>query len=431
MTVVTSGTCDPGLAPRGGLAQGARMDTHDPDALRLPDWPWLARLRAWRAALDRRLLPRTLAPGESPWMALLYLAFLFLPLAFPMMRPLDLTLTLLSIAAFLPVYVGSFWLSGWRRAAMGLAMAALAPALLPANPFANTYTIYGALSAVGLRLPVALSVLLASLAMLAVAHWLVDPVAAVFVLLLTLLLSTSSFIAMRMYAANARKQSALRLSQDEVARLAKVAERERIGRDLHDLLGHTLSVIAIKAELASKLAIRDPAAAQSEIADVERVAREALGQVRRAVSGMRAVGLRAEFANARLALGAVAVDFEYCAPDFGLHPEVETVLALALREAATNIIRHAGARRVAAELRREGANVVLSVRDDGVGGALVDGNGLSGMRERLASLGGTLAIESEPGRGTRLRVVVPWREPAPEDPAGANPAPARRLRAVG
>ncbi|MFN7550386.1 MAG: sensor histidine kinase [Pseudomonadota bacterium] len=430
MTVVTSGTCDPGLAPRGGLAQGARMDTHDPDALRLPDWPWLARLRAWREALDRRLLPRTLAPGESAWMPLLFLAFLFLPLAFPMMRPLDIGLTLLSIVLFLPLYFGAFWLAGWRRVAMGLAMAALAPALLPVNPFANTYTIYGALSAATLSLPTALLALVGSLAMLAVSHWLIDPVAGVFVLLLTTLVSTTSLIAMRTYAATAREQAALRLSQDEVARLAKVAERERIGRDLHDLLGHTLSVIAIKAELASKLAIRDPVAAQSEIADVERVAREALGQVRRAVSGMRAVGIRAEFANARLALSAVLVDFEYRAPDLVLHPEVETVLALALREATTNIIRHAGARRVAAELLREAANVVLTVSDDGVGGAVADGNGLKGMRERLAALGGTLAIESQAGQGTRLRIVVPWRDPG-SDEAGRERATVRHLRAVG
>lgn len=431
MTNVMAGACFPGLAAGARLAHSARMERPDAAAFRLPDWPLVVRLRALRAALDRRLLPPVLPDGESAWMPLLYLGFLFLPLVFPMIRPLDVGMTLAAIAVFLPMYFGSFWLSGWRRAAMGLAIAALAPALLPLNPFANTFTIYGLLSAACQPLPVALGVLAVSLGMLAAAHWVVDPVGAVFVLLLTTLISATSFIAMRMYAANARKQAALRLSQDEVARLAKVAERERIGRDLHDLLGHTLSVIAIKAELASKLATRDPAAAQSEIADVERVAREALGQVRRAVSGMRAVGIRAEFANARLALGAVAVDFEYRAPDFGLHPEVETVLALALREATTNIIRHAGARRVAAELLREGANVVLTVRDDGVGGAVADGNGLSGMRERLALLGGTLAIESEPGRGTRLRIVVPWREPAPEDSAGNSPAPARHLRAVG
>jgi len=329
----------------------------------------------------------------------------------------------------------SFWLRGWRRVGIALAIAALAPALLPANPFANTFTIYGVVSAAELPLPRALLVLLLSIAMLLGALMYSETQAALFVTLLTLLVSSNAFVAVRFYAANARKQAALRLSQEEIERLAKVAERERIGRDLHDLLGHTLSVITIKAELANKLATRDPAAAQIEMADVERIAREALGQVRRAVSGMRAVGLRAEFANARLALGAVAVDFEYRAPDLNLHPEIETVLALALREAATNIIRHADARRCDADLLREGANVVLAVTDDGVGGARADGNGLSGMRERVAALDGCLSIESLAGQGTRLRIALPYRPPAPVDPElGADDdaarAPAPRLRAV-
>jgi two-component system sensor histidine kinase DesK len=393
---------------------------------------WLDRLRYLRSALEARLLPPLMAPGESAWMPLVYLGFLFMPLAFPMMPAADFRLTFLAIAGFLPLYFLSFWQCGWRRAALALAIAALAPALMPANPFANTFTIYGVLSAVELPLPRALGVLVLGIAMLFGALLMVDSDAALFVTLLTVLISTTSFFAMRFYSANARKQAALRLSQDEIERLAKVAERERIGRDLHDLLGHTLSVITIKAELANKLATRDPLASQAEIADVERIAREALGQVRRAVSGMRAVGIRAEFANARLALGAVAVDFDYHAVELGLHPEIETVLALALREATTNIIRHASARRCNAALAREGANVVMQVRDDGVGGALVDGNGLRGMRERIVALGGELSVESAPGQGTGLRIVLPYRAPDSGAPAGDGPLTARRhLRAVG
>jgi two-component system sensor histidine kinase DesK len=399
-------------------------------------WTLLDRLRSAKRWLDARLLPPVMPVGESAWMPLLYLGFLFMPVAFPFFGSYDYATTLFAIAAFLPMHFGVFWLTGWRRAALALAIAALAPALLPVNPFANTFTIYGVLSAATMPIGVALGVLTAGLAMLLAAHWLVDSHGTLFVVLLTALISTTSFIAQRMYAANARKQAALRLSHDEIERLAKVAERERIGRDLHDLLGHTLSVITIKAELASKLATRDPAAAQAEIADVERIAREALGQVRRAVSGMRSVGLRAEFANARLALAAIAVDFEYRAPELNLHPEIETVLALALREAATNIIRHADARRSSAELLREGANVVLAVADDGVGGARADGNGLRGMRERVATLDGSLVIESVAGQGTRLRIALPYRPPAPAEPergidGDAARAPTPRLRVVG
>ncbi len=395
----------------------------------------LDRLRAGKHWLDARLLPPNPGAAEGAWIPLVYLGFLFMPTVFPKMPAVDFSMTFVAIGAFLPLHFLSFWLRGWRRVGIALAIAALAPALLPANPFANTFTIYGVVSAAELPLPRALLVLLLSIAMLLGALMYSETQAALFVTLLTLLVSSNAFVAVRFYAANARKQAALRLSQEEIERLAKVAERERIGRDLHDLLGHTLSVITIKAELANKLATRDPAAAQIEMADVERIAREALGQVRRAVSGMRAVGLRAEFANARLALGAVAVDFEYRAPDLNLHPEIETVLALALREAATNIIRHADARRCDADLLREGANVVLAVTDDGVGGARADGNGLSGMRERVAALDGCLSIESLAGQGTRLRIALPYRPPAPVDPElGADDdaarAPAPRLRVV-
>jgi two-component system sensor histidine kinase DesK len=389
-------------------------------------------LRRLRARFERFLLPPMMTGERTVWMNLLYLLFLFMPLLFPRFPTIQFGATFLAIAAFLPLYFLTYRLRGWRLAAIALAIAALGPALLPSNPFSNTFTIYGVLAAVELPLPAALGVMVVSIVMLGIAHFAIDPFAAPFVLVLTTLISGSSFFGMRYYLANARKQAALRLSQEEVERLAKLAERERIGRDLHDLLGHTLSVIAIKAELASKLSARDAEAARAEIADVERIAREALGQVRRAVTGMRAVGIRAEFANARLALSAVLVDFDYRAPELALHPETETVLALALREATTNIIRHADARRCTADLAREGANVVLVVRDDGVGGAVAGGNGLDGMRERVEALGGSLGIESASGQGTTLRIALPFREPGPAPADESTPEQRRRrLRAVG
>ena len=133
------------------------------------------------------------------------------------------------------------------------------------------------------------------------------------------------------------KDAALALSQDEVRRLAATAERERIGRDLHDLLGHTLSLITLKLELSRKLFERDPARAKHEMEDAERVAREALAQVRSAVTGIRATDLAAELASAKLLLETTRVQLDYAPPPQGLPPEVERGLALVLREAVTNI----------------------------------------------------------------------------------------------
>jgi two-component system sensor histidine kinase DesK len=209
------------------------------------------------------------------------------------------------------------------------------------------------------------------------------------------------------YRRNQQRNAELKLSHDEVRRLAALAERERIGRDLHDLLGHTLSLITLKSELANKLFERDPHSARREIGEVERVARDALAQVRRAVTGIRAAGLAAEMASAKLLLESNGVRLSYDFADIGLPVETETVLALTVREAATNIQRHARASRASVTLLAQDDLLVLRVEDDGRGGAIVPGNGLSGMRERLAGIGADLHVDSERGRGTVLNVSLP------------------------
>jgi two-component system sensor histidine kinase DesK len=213
------------------------------------------------------------------------------------------------------------------------------------------------------------------------------------------------------YRRNQQRNVELKLSHDEVRRLAALAERERIGRDLHDLLGHTLSLITLKSELANRLFERDPVSARREIAEVERVARDALTQVRRAVTGIRAAGLAAEVASAKLLLESNGVRLDYDFADMPLPVEIETVLAMTVREAATNIQRHARANSARVTLAVEGSALVLSVEDDGRGGAIVPGNGLTGMRERLAGIGAELRVDSAPRRGTVLTVSLPLPQP--------------------
>ena len=207
--------------------------------------------------------------------------------------------------------------------------------------------------------------------------------------------------------ARAWRNAELRLTQDEVRRLATVAERERIGRDLHDLLGHTLSVVALKSELAGKLLDHDRGGARAQIREVEEVARHALAQVREAVAGIRAAGLQAELAAARLALLSAEVRLEHRLAPVALDAKVELAFAMALREAVTNIIRHASARRVEVELSAAGGGMRMVIADDGRGGIGRHGNGLAGMGERLHAVGGTLEIDSPAGAGTRLLLWAP------------------------
>jgi two-component system sensor histidine kinase DesK len=227
------------------------------------------------------------------------------------------------------------------------------------------------------------------------------------------ILATISFIALSVgsinviYRFNAQRDAELKLSHDEVRRLAAMAERERIGRDLHDLLGHTLSLITLKLELSRRLIDRDTDAARREMEEAETVARHALAEVRSAVTGIRATGLAGELASARLLLNASMVQFDYVSELPQLPERLEAGLALILREAVTNIHRHARASFAEARIEVKGSELTLCIVDNGTGGVSSEGNGICGMRERVRALGGTLAFESERGKGTRVRIVVP------------------------
>lgn len=314
----------------------------------------------------------------------------------------------------------------WTRYA--LAMAALALLVMPESQFASGTLLIYACAYLSLQPKLArllvriVPTMLAWLLETWLLHWPWQSAAWVAVVALAVSVGQHS------YWSRVRGNAELRLTHDEIRRLAATAERERIGRDLHDLLGHTLSLVALKSELAGRLIQRDPRAARREIADVEHVAREALAQVRSAVSGIRAAALVSELASAHLLLETAGVHMEYRREAEDLPAEVETCLALTLREAVTNIERHARAAKVEVVVRRDGDRVHMRVADDGRGGVDRHGNGLAGMRERIAALGGDLAIGSPRGQGTAIEVALPL--PAPEGPAprsGAVQVPAALL----
>ncbi|WP_229115995.1 sensor histidine kinase [Parenemella sanctibonifatiensis] len=191
-----------------------------------------------------------------------------------------------------------------------------------------------------------------------------------------------------MWGHNAEVADELRSVRAENALLAVAAERERIGRDLHDLLGHSLTAVAVKAGLARRLAQQDPAAAEREMAEVESLARDALIDVRATVTGMREVRLPHELTTARAVLEAadVAVTISPTVPD--LTEERSELLGWAVREAVTNVVRHADARHCSIEVTDTG----VRIRDDGQGIRAAPGNGLRGLRERLETAGGSLSL---------------------------------------
>ena len=203
-----------------------------------------------------------------------------------------------------------------------------------------------------------------------------------------------------------RESARLRVDNVRIERLATLGERERIARDLHDLLGHTLTGIVVRAQLIRKVAASDPARAAAEATDVEQLARDALTEVRAAVGGWRHHALDTEIDIARDVLTAAGVElFVHTDTKVSMSPAVEAAVALAVREAVTNVVRHAEARVCRIGIIEAGDDVRLTVADDGRGTGAPDGAGLSGMRERITALGGQ--VDRRMDGGTTLSIRVP------------------------
>lgn len=211
------------------------------------------------------------------------------------------------------------------------------------------------------------------------------------------------------FAERNRMNRQLLKANEEIEHLAKLAERERIARDLHDVLGHTLSVITLKSELAGKLIDRDPQRAGKEIREVEEISRQALSDVRDAIRGYHSKGLLAELAQAKSTLETAGVAVRCDAADTLKLPAMqEGVLSMAVKEAVTNVVRHAHAHTCSLRLEQRNGSCHLEIEDDGQGGFQSEGNGLRGMRERVEMLGGTLTRDTR--TGTRIAITVPLKE---------------------
>ena len=202
----------------------------------------------------------------------------------------------------------------------------------------------------------------------------------------------------------------LSLAREQIARLAVGEERLRFARDLHDLIGHSLSVIALKSELAGRLIKNTPGLAAHEVEDIEKVARDALREVREAVAGYRQPTLAAELAGAHEALTAAGIEYRVDQDHTPLPPVVEAVLAWTVREGVTNVMRHSEARRCAIRIVNQDHHATIEVVDDGRGGMPEAGSGLHGLGERVRERGGTLTAEPLPHEGFRLRVTLPLPE---------------------
>jgi two-component system, NarL family, sensor histidine kinase DesK len=340
------------------------------------------------------------------WLSWVVGAPWFLPLG-----PAAVAFTYLSLLVFLPLYWRAWFGPQRELPRLIVASAVLGLISLPINS-CWSYMIYAAaMLPFAYRPRVALRWLAVLTLALVVVAWFSPRFNAATVVFAAAMCVIISLLNMQ-WRLNADRNAELRVTHDEVRRLAAIAERERIGRDLHDLLGSTLSLIAIKSQLAGRLISRDIDRARQEVADIEDVARKALSEVRSAVTGMHATALAAEVASAKLLLEAsgLSLHADLQTLSLPLAAEAETALALGLREAVTNAQRHAHASHVQVRLQAVDNHAVLTVQDNGRGGNFKPGNGLKGMAERLRAVGGSLQVQAT-SPGTLLSLRLPLSNP--------------------
>jgi two-component system, NarL family, sensor histidine kinase DesK len=342
--------------------------------------------------------------------SLVWLAFPIGDLATASPSPLRVVLVAAGAAAFAAIYLRALWsplgATTHSIAPPGLALAAIATALTLADrpSWSLLFVLIGTMTSLTLPERSAPAPLVGCAGLALVTGVLAGDDGNA----LTIAATTIGIgILMMGFARLLRSNEELLEARDELARLAVAEERLRFSRDLHDLLGHSLSVIVLKAELAERLLPADAERAARHVGDVRDVARAALGEVRDAVSGYRQPTLAAELAGARAALEAAGIAPELDEAEIALPPEAEAVLAWAVREGTTNVIRHSGAGSCRIAVSPGPAEASAEIIDDGNGGAGGSGHGLDGLRERVEHLAGRLEAGTAPGGGFRLRVTVP------------------------
>jgi two-component system sensor histidine kinase DesK len=219
----------------------------------------------------------------------------------------------------------------------------------------------------------------------------------------------------RSLSSNRMLEKKLDQANEVIREMVKREERMRIARDLHDTMGHTLSLITLKSQLVEKLAAKDPERAQAEAREIQRTSRAALRQVRELVSEMRAVTVAEGLAEAGEILRAaeITLEVEGDVSLEGVSDLTQNIISLCIKEAVTNIIKHSEADLCRIEIGLTEGDVRIGIRDNGIGlpeaegGGRTQGNGLKGMAERLSLIDGSLAFTSSAGRGASLTVIIP------------------------
>lgn len=356
--------------------------------------------------IHRFLLPQDHDVGYSAYVVLLFLGIFFSNFYFKPVHGLELLVVIIGVLTFLVCYFRAYWSSGKALYGYIVAICLIGTVMAEINWGASVFFVYAAAFTCDCGGRKNAFLTLAAIIL--------------YIIIFTLLTNKPeyfwvpaiffSFIigTLNIHQAEVnQKNRALRQSQEEIQLLAETAERERISRDLHDLLGHSLSVITLKSELAGKMIDKGVSLdkIKTEIKAVEQLSRDTLAQVRGAVRGYNIATIKGELLQAKVATEAANIELIDNIEVIHLPTKVESELALIIREAITNVIRHAESQKVWVTLKSEQDEIYLTVSDQGEMADVEEHSGLQNMRTRISKIGGEMKIQKMPF--TQLQFIIP------------------------
>ena len=356
--------------------------------------------------IHQKLLPPPLNLGYIPYLSLAYLSIFFANIYFNPVSGWQLVALIGGVSIFLICYFRAFWCHGALLGFYIGAILVIGIAMSQLNWGASVFFVYSAVMCSGFkRQKTSLLGLFAVIALIS-AYSILTQQSGYFWIPAIVFSAIIGLIVIDQ-AETDRNNQALKLSQQQIQALAQTAERERISRDLHDILGHSLSVITLKSELASKMIDKNLPLAQirAEIKAVEQLSRETLAQVRGAVAGYNQATIVTEVLKAQVATDAAGIELIVNIAPIDLPPPIESQLALVIREAITNVVRHADTDQAWITLNEDQHQLRLTIRDQGKIGVYQANAGLNNMKERIEKIGGTMHLTTLPT--TMLQFVLP------------------------
>lgn len=357
--------------------------------------------------MHNALLPQNHDLGYVPYLNLLFLLFFFFYFYYIPPSGINVFLIAVGIFSFLVCYFRAYWFSGTRLTFYIIAILVIGVLMSEISLGGSTFFIYAAAFCCGYESK-RKSFLALFLLMIVIVVYTFITEKPVYYWIPAVFMSVM-IGALNIHQAEVnQKNKALKQSQSEIQTLAKTAERERISRDLHDLLGHTLSVITLKSELAGKMIDKGVALEKikGEIKAVETLSRETLAQVRDAVKNYNKATIQGELLQARVATDAASIELIEDVDFQTLSSSIEPELALIIREAITNVIRHANTNKVWVSLLRKENEMQLEVKDEGYVAKLEFGSGMQNMKSRIEKVGGTMTVVFKPSTALRFNAPI-------------------------